>query len=100
VIIMFDLVSMVLKTFFSSLQKIRSNKLECLYLAVTFQSSLTFAGNTRSLPNTKHLKGPPIGFTLALPSNSKTQLERVSKGKLSSLLGLVVSDEGKSYLRH
>ena len=24
-------------------------KLECLYLAITFQSSLTFAGNTRSL---------------------------------------------------
>ncbi len=28
----------------------RPNKLECLYLAITFQSSLTFAGNTRSLP--------------------------------------------------
>jgi hypothetical protein len=38
------------KTFFSSLQKTRPNKLECLYLAITFQSSLTFAGNTRSLP--------------------------------------------------
>jgi hypothetical protein len=34
----------------SSLQKTRPNKLECLYLAITFQSSLTFAGNTRSLP--------------------------------------------------
>jgi len=30
-------------------------------------------------PRRKHLKGPPIGFGLALPSNSKTQLERVSK---------------------
>ncbi len=28
----------------------RPNKLECLCLAITFQSSLTFAGNTRSLP--------------------------------------------------
>ncbi len=28
----------------------RPNKLKCLYLAITFQSSLTFAGNTRSLP--------------------------------------------------
>jgi hypothetical protein len=28
----------------------RPNKLECLYLAITFQSSLTFAGYTRSLP--------------------------------------------------
>jgi hypothetical protein len=45
----------------------------------------------------KHLKGPPIGFSLALPSNSKTQLERVTKGILSSLLGLVVSDEGKKF---
>jgi hypothetical protein len=45
----------------------------------------------------KHLKGPPIGLALALPSNSKTQLERVTKGKQSSLLGLVVSDEGKKF---
>jgi hypothetical protein len=35
-------------------------------------------------------------LALALPSNSKTQLERVTKGKPSSLLGLVVSDEGKN----
>jgi hypothetical protein len=27
----------------------RPNKLECLYLAITFQSSLTFAGNTSGL---------------------------------------------------
>jgi hypothetical protein len=38
------------KTFFSLLQTMRPNKLECLYPAITFQSSLTFAGNTRSLP--------------------------------------------------
>ncbi len=35
---------------FPSLLTTRPNKLECLYLAVTFQSSLMFAGNTRSLP--------------------------------------------------
>jgi hypothetical protein len=35
---------------FPSLLMMRPNKLECLYLAITFQSSLTFAGNTRSLP--------------------------------------------------
>ncbi len=35
---------------FPLLLMMRSNKLECLYLAITFQSSLTFAGNTRSLP--------------------------------------------------
>ncbi len=28
----------------------RPNKLKCLYLAITFQFSLTFAGNTRRLP--------------------------------------------------
>jgi hypothetical protein len=66
----------------------RQNKLECLYLAITFKSSLTFAGNTRNARR-KHLKGPSIGFALALPSNSKTRLERVSKGKPSSLWGLV-----------
>jgi hypothetical protein len=44
-----DLVSMLLN-FFPSLLTTRPNKLEFLYLAITFQSSLTFAGNTRSLP--------------------------------------------------
>ena len=73
----------------------RPNKLECLHLSKTIQSSLTFAGSTRSLP--KKEKGPPVGFALALPSNSKIQLERVTKGKPSSLLGLVVSDEGKKF---
>jgi hypothetical protein len=34
---------------FPSLLTMRPNKLECLYLAITFQSSLTFAVNTRSL---------------------------------------------------
>jgi hypothetical protein len=45
----------------------------------------------------KHLKGSPIGFVLALPSNSKAQVERVTKGKPSSLLGLVVSDKRKKF---
>jgi hypothetical protein len=49
-------------------------------------------------PRRKHLKGASIGLALALPSNSKTLLERVSKGKPSSLLGLVVSDEEKKVL--
>ncbi len=38
-----------------------------------------------------------MGLALALPSNSKTQLERVSKGKPSNLLSLVVSDKGKKF---
>ncbi len=72
----------------------RPNKLECLLLAITSQYILTFAGNTR-YPRRKHLKCVPIGLALALPSNSKTWLERVSKDKHASLLGLVVSDKGK-----
>jgi hypothetical protein len=40
----------MLQNFFSLLSMMRPNKLECLYLANTFQFSLTFAGNTRSLP--------------------------------------------------
>jgi hypothetical protein len=48
-------------------------------------------------PRRKQLKGPPIGFALALPSNSKTQLEKVTKSKPSSLSGLVISDEGKKF---
>ncbi len=80
---------------FSLLQKTRPNKQECLYLAITFQSSLTFAGNIRSLP--KNLKCPQVGFALALPSNSKTQLESIFNGKPFSLLGLVISDEEKKF---
>jgi hypothetical protein len=54
---------------------------------------------TGAYPRWKHLKGPPIGFALALPSISKTKLERVSKGKLSSLLGLIVSDKGEKFYK-
>jgi hypothetical protein len=36
-------------------------------------------------------------LALALPSYSRTRLEKVSKGKPSSILGLVVSDEGKKF---
>jgi hypothetical protein len=46
----------------------RPNKLECLYLAITFQSSLTFAGNTRSF----HKKEASERCSMVLPSNSKT----------------------------
>jgi hypothetical protein len=48
-------------------------------------------------PRRKHLKGAPIGLALALPSISKTRLERVSKDEPSSLLGPVVSEEGKKF---
>ncbi len=48
----------------------RPNKLECLHLAKTFQSSLTFAGNTGSLPkkeaSEKHSNQAGSGFALKL----------------------------------
>jgi hypothetical protein len=85
------------KTFFPSLLTMKPNKLECLYLAFTFQSILTFAVTPGACPRRKHLKGPPIELALSLPSNSKARLERVSKDKPSCLLGLVVSDEEKKF---
>ena len=45
----------------------------------------------------EYLKGALIGLALALLSNSKTQLERVTKGKHSSLFGLVISKEEKKF---
>ncbi len=62
-------------------------------LAITFQSSLTFAGNTRSLP--KKEKALQLGWLWPCPQ-IKT-LVGVSKDKTSSLLGLVISDEGKTF---
>jgi hypothetical protein len=46
----------------------RPNKLECLYLAITFQSSLTFVGSTRSLPKKEASERPSnwVGSGLAL----------------------------------
>jgi hypothetical protein len=52
---------------------------------------------TGAYPRRKHLKGAPIGLALALPSNSKTSFERVSKDKRSSLLGVIISDKGKKF---
>jgi hypothetical protein len=43
----------------------------------------------------KCMKSPPIRFALAFDFESKTQLERVSKGKPSGLLGLAIRNEGK-----
>ncbi len=42
--------ALAIKRFFPSLLMTRPNKLTCLYMAITVQSSLTFAGNTSSLP--------------------------------------------------
>jgi hypothetical protein len=36
--------------FDTHVQLTRPNKIECFYVAITFQSSIIFAGNTRSLP--------------------------------------------------
>jgi hypothetical protein len=52
----------IVSNFFSSLLTMRPNKLECLCLVNTFQSSLTFAGSTSSL----HKKDASVGSGLAL----------------------------------
>jgi hypothetical protein len=62
------------------------NKLERLFLASLF-----------CYPSRKYLKVAPIGFALPLTLNTKTWLERVSKDKCPSLLGLIISDEGKKF---
>ncbi len=38
----------------------RPNKLEYLYLAITFQSSLTFVVKPGAYPRKKHMKGAPM----------------------------------------
>ena len=58
----------VLYNLSSSSLTMRPNKLECLYLTITFQSSLTFSGNTRSLPKKEASErcSNRVGFGLAL----------------------------------
>jgi hypothetical protein len=47
----------------------------------------------------RHLKGPPIGFALALTSNSQTWLERVFNGKPSSFYwALSLMTKEKSFI--
>jgi hypothetical protein len=66
-------------------------------LAFTFQSSLTFAGNTRSLPKKKASERCPnfVGSGLAL--KSRPDWKGFLSTKHSSLLGLIVSDKGKKF---
>ncbi len=52
---------------FSFVAVTRPNKLECLYLAITFQSSLTFADNTRSLPKEDIWKALQMGWLWPYP---------------------------------
>ena len=61
--------------------------------------SVTFAGNTRSLPKKEASERSSnwVGSGLAVIVKFKTRLERVSKGKPSSLLGLIISEEGKKF---
>jgi hypothetical protein len=87
------------KNFFPPLLMMRPNKLECLYLAIPFQSILTFAGSTRILPKKDAPERCSNYWVLALPSNSKTWLERVSKDKPSSLLCLVICNEEKKFYK-
>ncbi len=74
----------------------RPNKLECLYLVITFQFSLTFAVNTTSLPKKEatERRSNWVGSGLALKFKYLTQ--KGFQGQ-TSLLGLVVNDEGKKF---
>ncbi len=56
------------QTSFSSSVMTRPNKLECLHLAKTFQSSLTFAGSTRNLPKKQGQSKPKWRTFQVLPS--------------------------------
>jgi hypothetical protein len=87
----------MLLNFFYLLLMTRPNQLECLHLQKLSNVVLHLLVASGAYPRRKHLKGPPIGFALALPSNSKTRLERGTKGKPYSFLGLVVSDKGKKF---
>ena len=75
----------------------RPNKLNHLYLKITFQSGLTFAGNTRSLPKKEASERCFNWVGSGLATNSKTRLERVSKDKCFGLLVLIVSNEGTKF---
>ncbi len=69
----------------------RPNRLERLEVAITFQSSLTFAGITRSLPKNEASErcSNRVGSGLAL---------KVSKDKHSSLLGPSSVMKEKSFI--
>jgi hypothetical protein len=76
----------------------RPNKLECLELAITFQSSLTFVGNTRSLPKKEAERCSHWVCSGLDPEILRPDFKRVSKDKHSSLLGLFVCDKEKSLI--
>jgi len=75
----------------------RPNKLKCLFLAITFQSSLTFVGNTRSLPKKEASERHSnwVGSGLALKFYDQT--EKRFQGQTPSLLGLIFSDKGEKF---
>ncbi len=67
-------------------------------LAITFQSSLAIAGNTRSLPKKEASERCSnwVGSGLAL--KLRLDYKVIARYNHSSLLGLVVSNEGKSFI--
>jgi hypothetical protein len=70
----------------------RPSKLECLYLAITFQTSLTFGGNTRGLPKKEASEKSSNWVCSGLALKFKDLTGKGVKGKPSSLSGLVISD--------
>ncbi len=69
----------------------------CLYLAIPFQSSLTFAGSNRSLPKKEASDASFFGKLLVLPANVRLDWKGIARYKHSGLLGLIISNEGKKF---
>ncbi len=80
------------------LQTTRPNKLECLYLSITFLSSPIFVGSPRSLPKKEASERSSnwVGSGLALKFKDMTG-EGV-KIKHTSLLGLIISEKEKGFI--
>jgi hypothetical protein len=75
----------------------RPNKLEGLYLAITYQSSVAFAGNTESLSKKETFESTSNWVCSGLALKFKDLTGKGLQGKPSSILGLVISDKGKRF---
>jgi hypothetical protein len=73
------------------------NKLECLPLETLSSQVLLFEGKVRATQLEHHSDAFFLGKLLVLPANVRLDWKVIARYKNSSLLGLVVSDEGKKF---
>jgi hypothetical protein len=79
----------MLKHVFVLMQTMKKpNKLEGLHLTIIFQTSLTFAGNTRSLPQKEPSERSSNGICSGLALNFKDPTGRGFQGQALKLFGL------------